>query len=221
MHTGRLIVIEGPDHSGRSMHVKLLTDRLEAHGVATATIGLARSKLIGTLLKSRTTDIHQLGWRTRSLLYATDLHDQIKHQALPLLKAGFVVIADRYSLTPKIRESVRGGSEEWIDSLYKSIPTPDSIIILHAGPRRLLNRIMFDESLESLNHFESGMDMGLSLSRTTSFLEYQKIIRNKFLEEGEKIGATMVPTKYGAEEIHNKIWDSIQPAVSDIIQPIE
>ena len=65
------------------------------------------------------------------------------------------------------------------------------------------------------------MDMGLSLSRTTSFLEYQKIIRNKFLEEGEKIGATMVPTKYGAEEIHNKIWDSIQPAVSDIIQPIE
>ena len=96
-HAGKLIVIEGPDNVGRSLHTRLLSARLKAHGIATHIIGLARSELMGEIVKSRTADMHQLNWRTRSLLYATDLHDQIKHEAEPLLDAGFVVIADRYT----------------------------------------------------------------------------------------------------------------------------
>ena len=76
-HAGKLIVIEGPDHVGRSLHTRLLSARLKANGIATHIIGLARSELMGEIVKSRTADIHQLNWRTRSLLYATDLHDQI------------------------------------------------------------------------------------------------------------------------------------------------
>ena len=220
MSSGKLIVIEGLDNSGRSLHCGLLSDRLEAHGIATKTIGLARSKLMGDLLKSRSSDIHQLGWRTRFLLYATDLHDQIIHEVEPLLKAGFVVIADRYTLTPKIREVARGASPEWVDAVYKDVPKPDAVVILHAGPRRLLNRIMFGEKLESLNHFESGMDLGLSSSRTTSFLQYQKMLRKSFLAEGEKIGATMVPTKHDVDVVHDEIWNAILPVVERIIQPI-
>ena len=84
-HAGKLIVIEGPDNVGRSLHTRLLSARLKAHGIATHIIGLARSELMGEIVKSRTADMHQLNWRTRSLLYATDLHDQIKHEAEPLL----------------------------------------------------------------------------------------------------------------------------------------
>ena len=219
-HAGKLIVIEGPDHVGRTLHARLLSARLKANGIATHTIGLARSDLMGGLVKSRTADIHQLNWRTRSLLYATDLHDQIKHEAEPLLGAGFVVIADRYTLTPRIREQVRGGDGEWIDSLYTNTPNPDAMIVLHAGPRRLLNRIMFGERLEALNHFEAGMDLALSTSITSSFLQYQKILRQKFQEAGKKAGATLIPTRQTVEEVHDRIWESVRPVVEHMLQPI-
>lgn len=220
MYQGKLIVLEGPDQVGRSLHARLLSARLESHGVATFTIGLARSTLMGELLKSHTHHIHQLNWRTRALLYATDLHDQILNGIEPLLEAGFVVISDRYDLTPKIRESVRGGDPDWIKSLYSEIPKPDSVIILHCGPRRLLNRIMFGEKLESLNNFESGMDMGISTSITSSFLKYQKLLRDEFTKAGKEIDATLIPTRDSVEIVHNKIWESLQPIVGDLIQPI-
>ena len=219
-HAGKLIVIEGPDHVGRTLHSRLLSARLKANGIATHTIGLARSELMGEIVKSRTADIHQLNWRTRSLLYATDLHDQIKHEAEPLLGAGFVVIADRYTLTPRIREEVRGGDGEWIDSLYSNTPDPDAMIILHAGPRRLLNRIMFGEELEALNHFEAGMDLALSTSITASLLQYQKILRQEFQEAGRKRGATMIPTRHTVQEVHDRIWSTVEPVVEEMLQPI-
>ena len=220
-HAGKLIVIEGPDNVGRSLHTRLLSARLKAHGIATHIIGLARSELMGEIVKSRTADIHQLNWRTRSLLYATDLHDQIKHEAEPLLDAGFVVIADRYTLTPRIREQVRGGDGDWIDSLYSNTPDPDAMIVLHAGPRRLLNRIMFGESLEALNHFEAGMDLALSSSITSSFLQYQKILRKEFQEAGKEKGATLIPTRHTVQEVHDRIWGSVRPVVEHMLQPIE
>ena len=136
------------------------------------------------------------------------------------MEAGFVVISDRYDLTPKIRESVRGGDPNWIKSLYSEIPKPDSVIILHCGPRRLLNRIMFGEKLESLNNFESGMDMGISTSITSSFLKYQKLLRDEFTKAGKEIGATLIPTRDSVEIVHNKIWESLQPIVGNLIQPI-
>lgn len=220
-NAGRLIVIEGPDHVGRTIHVRLLSARLKAHGIATHTIGLARSNLMGLQVKSHTADIHQLNWRTRSLLYATDLHDQIMHEAEPLLSAGFVVIADRYTLTPRIREQVRGGDGKWIKSLYANVPEPDVMVILHAGPRRLLNRIMFGERLEALNHFEAGMDLALSTSITSSFLQYQRMLRQKFQAAGQKAGATLIPTRLTVEQVHDKIWESVHPVVEGMLQPIE
>ncbi|MDP7002991.1 MAG: hypothetical protein QF911_05450 [Candidatus Thalassarchaeaceae archaeon] len=219
-HPGKLIVIEGPDHVGRTLHARLLSARLKANGIATHTIGLARSELMGVLVKSHTADIHQLNWRTRSLLYATDLHDQIMHEAAPLLNAGFVVIADRYTLTPMIREKVRGGDGKWITSLYSNVPVPDATVILHAGPRRLLNRIMFGERLEALNHFEAGMDLALSTSITSSFLQYQRMLRQAFQSEGQKAGATLIPTRLTVERVHDKIWESVSPVVAEMLQPI-
>lgn len=213
-------MIEGPDQVGRSLHARLLSARLEAHGVATHNIGLARSKLMGELLKSHTSDIHQLNWRTRALLYATDLHDQINNDIQPLLNAGFVIIADRYDITPTIREKVRGGDSKWIRELYSDVPVPDSVLILHCGPRRLLNRIMFGEKLETLNHFESGMDLALSTSITSSFLSYQKLMRNEFEIMGSELGAIMIPTRGTVETVHDDIWNQIQPIIGNLCQPI-
>ena len=115
---------------------------------------------------------------------------------------------------------MRGGDGEWIDSLYSNTPDPDAMIILHAGPRRLLNRIMFGEELEALNHFEAGMDLALSTSITASFLQYQKILRQEFQEAGRKRGATMIPTRHTVQEVHDRIWSTVEPVVEAMLQPI-
>jgi dTMP kinase len=220
MSTGRLIVLEGPDHVGRSLHVRLLSEHLEARGVATMTTGLARSMLLGEQLKGRDRGLHDLNWRTRALLYATDLHDQVIHSIRPALEAGFVVIADRYTLTPEIREGIRGGDVEWVRSLYLDVPSPDMTIVLSAGPRRLLNRILFGEELQALVDFEAGMDLNLSRSVTTSFLEYQKLVRKAFTDVAEEQGFPVVQTRHSVEEVHAEIWRVLQPHVSDMLHPL-
>ncbi|MGA0240756.1 MAG: dTMP kinase [Poseidonia sp.] len=217
---GKLIVIEGPDHVGRSLHARLLMERLEAHGVAVRIVGLARSELLGELIKTTTTELHQLSWRTRALLYATDLHDQYIHDIKPLLDAGFVVIADRYTLTPLIRETIRGGDPRWIEGLYNTMPKPDMTVILEAGGRRLLNRMMYNDSLTQLNHYEAGADMGLSPSITRSFLEYQKLLRKAFMEHANKEGIPLVHTREVVTEVHKAIWKHVKPCVAGMLQSI-
>ena len=216
---GRLIVIEGPDHVGRSLHVRLLANHLEARGVAVITAGLARSPLLGEHLKSHNTGLHALDSRTRSLLYATDLHDQLIHVVNPALDAGFVVLADRYTMTPIIRERMRGGDQAWIQSLYAGTPEPDLTVVLSAGPR-LLNRILFGEELQTLNDFEAGMDLNLSPSVTTSFLAYQKKLREAFTTEAQAAGHPIVQTRYDVRDVHRSIWEVALPVVEHMLQPL-
>lgn len=218
--SGRLIVIEGPDHVGRSLHVRLLVERLEAHGVAVATTGLARSELMGGHIKTNANELHQLNWRTRSLMYATDMHDQQIHLIEPLLEAGFVVIADRYTLTPVIREQIRGGDPVWIEGLYRGMPQPNLTVVLQAGGRRLLNRMMHNNTLVELNNYEAGLDMGLSPSVTTSFLEYQKLLREAFRSAAEARGLPVVHTRQTVEQVHKEIWSNVEPVVEHMLQQL-
>ena len=217
---GKLIVIEGPDLVGRSMHARLLSERLKAHGVAVTIVGLARSTLMGDLIKGSNTALHQLSWRTRALLYATDLHDQYIHQIEPLMAAGFVVIADRYTMTPLIRESIRGGDEDWIKGLYSNMPQADITVVLQAGGRRLLNRMMYNDSLTKLNHYEAGADLSLSPSITRSFLEYQKLLRKAFMEKAEQGGHPMIHTRSTVLEVHAEVWGHVKPIIGDMLQAI-
>jgi hypothetical protein len=80
---------------------------------------------------------------------------------------------------------------------------------------------MFSERLEALNHFEAGMDLALSPSITSSFLQYQKMMRQEFQAAGNKVGATLIPTRLTVEQVHDKIWESVQPVVGEMLQPIE
>ncbi len=218
MNQGKLIVVEGADNVGRSLHCELLSERLGAHGIATKRIGLSRSKLMGETMKSRSGDIHVMDTRTRSLMYATDLMDQIIHEIEPLLAAGFVVIADRYTLTPIIREKIRGGNTRWIEGLYNQAPKPDLTIVLHAGGRRLLNRIIHSNDLASLNGFEAGMDLNISPSVTKSFLEYQKLLKAAFAEYAEEKEMPIISTKQSVKDVHKEIWSHVKPIVKDVLQ---
>ena len=123
---GRFIVIEGPDASGRSTQIELLSSKLEADGHAVLNAGLRRSELIGQgILEAKRNFV--LGRRTISLFYAADFADQLENVIIPALRSGFIVLADRYIYTLMARDLVRGGDGEWLEGLYSMALVPDAV----------------------------------------------------------------------------------------------
>ena len=113
---GRLIAIEGPDASGRSTQITMLTSKLEADGHAVLNTGLRRSELISQgILEAKRNLV--LGKRTISLFYAADFADQLENKIIPALHSGYVVLADRYIYTLMARDAVRGISTTWSHNL--------------------------------------------------------------------------------------------------------
>ena len=174
---GKLIAVEGADGSGRSSQIQLLTDWLEARGHATALMGLSRSTLVSTELDEAKSG-NVLSKSTMSLFYATDFADQLENRIVPALKAGFIVLADRYIYTLMARDIVRGADPAWVESLYGIALVPDAVFYLRVRPENLVERV-FQKS-QQLDHWESGMDLGLDLDMFSSFIKYQRKMQRLF-----------------------------------------
>ena len=174
---GKLIVIEGSDGSGRSTQVSLLRDRLEREGHATINVGLRRSTLVSDELE-QAKEGNVLGPVTLSLFYSTDFADQLENKIVPALRAGFVVLADRYIYTLMARDIVRGAERQWVKGIFEIALVPDVVFYLKVSPARLAQRCL--QKNATLDYWESGMDLGLSRDRFDSFIRYQKLIRAEF-----------------------------------------
>ncbi len=180
---GKLIVIEGADGSGRSTQIRLLTDWLEGRGLATVNVGLKRSNLVSAELENAMQG-NVLSPITLSLFYATDFADQLENIIVPALKAGFVVVADRYIYTLMARDIVRGGNREWLESLYHIALIPDAVFYLDVFPRFLVERTF--QKTANLDYWESGMDIRLSRDIFDSFMRYQRMMRSEFRQMAQK-----------------------------------
>ena len=115
--TGKLIVIEGTDGVGRSTQIELLKKWLEVKGYGVATTGWTRSSLMVQAIDEAKSG-HTLNVNTFSLLYAADFADRLEHEVIPALRAGFIVLADRYIYTAFARSMVRGADPEWIRKVF-------------------------------------------------------------------------------------------------------
>ncbi|MFZ9854042.1 MAG: dTMP kinase [Limisphaerales bacterium] len=175
--TGKLIVIEGADGSGRSTQISRLVEWLEGTGHATLQVGLKRSTLVSEQLEQAQQG-NILSRTTLSLFYATDFADQLEHAILPALRAGAVVLADRYIYTLMARDLVRGMDEAWLRNLYGIALVPDAVFYLEVSPEQLVQRVFAKN--QSLDFWESGMDLGLSRDMFDSFLKYQAAMREMF-----------------------------------------
>ena len=174
---GHLVVVEGPDGSGRSSQMDLIVGHLEAAGHAVVTTGLKRSELIGAgILEAK----HKLplGKKTLALFYAADFADQLEHKIIPALHAGYVVLADRYIYTLMARSNVRGIGRAWSHDLFSFAVKPDLVFYLDVPPGELFHRVF--QKYGSLDYYESGADMGLSDDLYESFVLYQKRIAKEF-----------------------------------------
>lgn len=174
---GRLFVVEGPDGSGRSTHIRLLSEWLESNGHAVKHMGLRRSPLLAEDIE-QAKQSNVLTHTTMSLFYATDFFDQLVHEIIPALRAGYIVLADRYIYTLMARDLVRGTDPEWTRNLYSPALVPDAVYYLQVQPRRLVLRTF--EKSATLDYWESGMDLGLSRDMFESFLKYQALVQREF-----------------------------------------
>jgi len=186
---GSLIVVEGPDGSGRTTQIDLIMEKLEADGHAVITTGLKRSELIGEgILQAK----HRLplGKKTLALFYAADFADQLEHRIIPALHAGYVVLADRYIYTLIARNSVRGIGRVWSHDLFGFAIQPDLVFYLDVPPEELFHRVF--QKYGSLDYYESGADMGLSDDLFESFVLYQGGIAKEFKLMESKYGIVRI-----------------------------
>lgn len=209
--SGKLIVVEGADGSGRSSQISALVEWLEGRGHATIQVGLKRSTLVSEELE-RAQNGNILSHTTMSLFYATDFADQLENVIVPALRAGFMVLADRYIYTLMARDLVRGADERWLKNLYSIALVPDAVFYLKVSPEVLVQR-NFAKSRQ-LDYWESGMDLGLSRDMFDSFLKYQKMLIDKFerlrrVYDFEIIEGSRSPAEINAE-LRRKIEAVIQ-----------
>jgi dTMP kinase len=186
---GVLIVLEGADGSGRSTQIRLLREWLERRGHAVTEVGLRRSSLVSKELTAAK-EGHTLGHTTMSIFYATDFADQLEHVMLPALRAGYIVLADRYVYTLLARDITRGADPEWVERLYGMALVPDAVFYLKVSPRVLVGRVL--EKNGQLDYWESGMDVGLAPDMFDSFVKYQGLMQNQFRRLQERYGFEIV-----------------------------
>ncbi len=209
--TGKLIVVEGADGSGRSTQIARLVEWLEGNGHATVQVGLKRSTLVSEEL-----DLAQKGnilsRTTFSLFYATDFADQMENIILPALKAGFMVLADRYIYTLMARDLVRGMDEDWLKNLYGVALVPDTVCYLNVAPEQLVQR-NFSKN-QALDFWESGMDLGLSRDMFDSFLQYQALMEKQFKRLQATYGFSIVDGHRSADEINAELRRKIESVLA-------
>ena len=118
---------------------------------------------------------------TFSLLHATDFADRLLYNIVPPLKAGMIVLADRYAYTAFARDTARGVERRWVRDLYSFAVKPDLAVYfrvpIEVSTERLLARRV------KLKFYEAGMDMGWSTNLVESF----KMFQGKVLDEYDRL----------------------------------
>src|SRR5881296_3228465 len=208
---GKLIVVEGADGSGRSTQIARLVEWLEGCGHATVQVGLKRSTLVSEELEQAKQG-NILSRTTLSLFYATDFADQLENTIVPALKAGFIVLSDRYIYTLMARDIVRGMDEAWLKNLYGIALEPDAVFYLNVPPEELVQRSFAKNA--SLDYWESGMDIGLSRDMFDSFMKYQTAMQKTFRHLQTTYGFTIVDGMRSSDAIHAELQKKINAVLA-------
>ncbi len=197
-YPGKLFIVEGVDGSGKSTQIALLKKWLESEGYSVFFTEWNSSDLV----KETTRDGKKkniLTPTTFSLLHATDFADRLNYQIIPPLKAGMIVLADRYAYTAFARDAVRGVSPQWVRNLYNFSVKPDISFYFDVPIQTACERILSNRA--QIKFHEAGMDLELSKDTKESF----KIFQGKIMEEYKKMIEEFSLTSIDATlEIHDQ-----------------
>ena len=194
---GRLIAVEGLDGSGKSTQVHLLLKWLEQQGCRVFFSEWNSSALVKSAT-SKGKKQNLLTPTTFSLIHATDFADRYERQLVPLLRAGYVVLCDRYIFTAFARDVVRGCPPDWVRGLYSFAALPDLTFFFRADLEVSLARILDNRPV--LKHHEAGMDMNLSPDPYESFRIFQGRIFEQYLAMSTESRFTIMDANQRIEE---------------------
>ncbi len=203
---GRLIVVEGPDGSGRSTQIQSVITKLESDGHAVLNTGLKRSELIGDGILQAKQKL-PLGKKTLTLFYAADFVDQLEHKIIPALQAGYIVLADRYICTLIARSIVRGLSKKWSKELFGFAPKAVLVFYLDVKPEELFHRVF--QKYGTLDYYESGADLGLSDDLYYSFIGYQLKMAKEFEKMASEYNMIRIDGNLPIEKVNTALQSRI------------
>ncbi|HEY9075566.1 MAG TPA: dTMP kinase [Anaerolineaceae bacterium] len=176
-YKGKLIIVEGIDGSGKSTQIDLLYKWLSAQGKSVYFSEWNSSDLVKSTTRLGK-DKKMFTPTTFSLLQATDFADRWENILLPLLKAGVIVLADRFAFTGFARDVARGVDPAWVRNLYSFAPMPDLALYFRVPVDVAVERIL--SSRANIKYYEAGMDLGLSDNKVTSFRLFQQRIIDEY-----------------------------------------
>jgi len=179
-YPGRLFVVEGVDGSGKTTQLSLLAKWLAASGHRVFVTEWNSSALVKAATKTGKRK-NSLTPMTFSLLHATDFADRLVYKIVPPLKAGMIVLADRYAYTAFARDVARGVHRQWVRDLYSFAVRPDLAVYFRTPIDVSLDRLLARRV--KLKFYEAGLDMGWSTNATESF----RIFQSKVLEEYDQL----------------------------------
>jgi dTMP kinase len=196
-YPGRLIAVEGLDGSGKSTQIYLLKRWMELLGLKVFFSEWNSSSLVKSAT-SKGKKQNLLTPTTFSLIHATDFADRYERQLLPLVRAGYIVLCDRYIFTAYARDVVRGCRPEWVRGVYSYAALPDLTFFFKTRLEVSLSRIL--DNRPTLKHHEAGMDLGLSQDPYESFRLFQGRIFEQYLAMSTEFRFVMIDANQRIEE---------------------
>src|SRR4026207_1177574 len=212
-YPGKIIAVEGTDGVGRTTQIRLLREWLEGRGYGVIETGWTRSPPMAPtieLAKSSNT----LNKLTFVLLYACDFADRLEKEIIPALKAGFVVLADRYIYTAIARAGVRDVDREWIRQVYGFAIAPHLIFYLKIDADALARRVL---QTGGMSYWESGMDLKSGDDIYDSFRSYQRQLLKEYATMSDEFGFRVLE---GRKSI-NSIQEELRRQVGEFLEGSE
>jgi dTMP kinase len=203
---GKLIAVEGLDGSGKSTQIYLLKRWLELRGLKVYFTEW-NSSVIVKKATSKGKKRQLLTPTTFSLIHCTDFADRYERQILPLLKAGYLVLCDRYVFTAFARDAVRGCSRTWLRNMYGFARRPDLTLFFDTPLPVALGRIL--SGRPQLKYHEAGMDLGLSSDPYESFRVFQERIYNEYLAMKEEFSFVTMDGSVSIEEQQGRVREIV------------
>lgn len=185
---GTLICVEGIDGSGKSTQLSILRDWLKSKNLDVIYTEWNSSDLISQTTK-RAKKKNLLSPRTFSLLHAVDFADRLEQIIIPAMKAGFIVLADRYVYTAFARDAARGVDKDWVKNSYGFAIKPDLTLYYDISAEISLERICANRAP---SFYEAGMDLKLSNNPYKSYVIFQSRVNREYESMADEFGLVKI-----------------------------
>ena len=215
-YPGKLFIVEGIDGSGKSTQLALLTQWLRSEGHL-VTFSEWNSSPIVKATTSRGKKRQLLTPLTFSLIHATDFSDRLEQQIVPALKAGAIVLADRYVYTAFARDVARGVDGGWVRSLYRFAVTPTLAVYFRVPLDMALHRIL--SARPKLKYYEAGMDLRLSTDPTESYRLFQARIQQEYEGLVREYGLATMDGTLPVEVQQRALRELVRPHLGGVAGP--